>query len=173
MESIGKDKHFLGWAIMSVVLDHAGKDGPIIEDGPMQRDLDKATVKMLYDMGGKDEAKTLLRHEPQHALVFGATRDIVDITSLCKNLDGPFRHVVWKNGATAHQIIRYAGQHRTAALQMVWKGAIDELKRIEKRLIKGAEKSEEKLKEQKAEIVARLHAEATWLVAFYDEGDNC
>jgi hypothetical protein len=150
------------------VLPHAGGKGPKIAPCPMQRDLVPSEVRKIWEIGGRDEAKLLLRFETQHALIHGVSGKSLDHGTLVKDLAGPFQEVVWLEGANDTTGYIYAGQHRTAALELVLKATLAELAKVNKKL--GSDKENPGLLTKKRNLVKILQDKGTWLIAYYDTG---
>ena len=136
---------------------------------PLQRALVPSEVRKIWELGGRDEAKHLLRFEVKHALIHGISGSIVHKASLTKDTAGPFKHVKWLTGAKNSEGVEYAGQHRTAALKMVLKASIKELDKITKELVN--DKENQDLVEKQMNLIKVLRERGCWLVAYYDLGE--
>jgi hypothetical protein len=167
---IKEDVHFLGYGIACVVLPHSGGMGPEILPGPMQRDLVLSEVRNLWVLGGRDEAKKLLRFDPKHALIHGVSGKLLDQSSLNKDRAGPFKAVAWMREAPQSKAYVYAGQHRTAALEMALKPTLQELEEVQKKLINDQDNQD--LIDKQRSLIKILKEKGTWLVEYYDTGGS-
>ncbi|KAF7336584.1 hypothetical protein MSAN_02290600 [Mycena sanguinolenta] len=150
----------LGYAILAIPTD-VFPDQPKLVLGPLQRDVNRAQVNRLVELG----LGGLQRESVQHALAVSADPDLIDGASLTKSAAGPFRPVAFKAGAEEATMLLQAGQHRRRALSALFRNQIDlflTLSEIEC----GGDDLERKL----ADVTAYLRKHATWLVAFYDRG---
>jgi hypothetical protein len=160
----------LGFGIACVVLPFAGGKGPRIVPSPTQRELVPSEVRKIYDLGGRDKANKLLRFEPKHALTHGISPLAIDTASLVNDPAGPFKPVVWMDGARDSTAVEYAGQHRTAALELVLKATLEEYEKVCKRLVN--DQNNQTLINKKEDLLAILREKGCWLVAYYNKGES-
>jgi hypothetical protein len=160
----------LGYGIACVVVPFAGGKGPKMVPSPTQRELVPSEVRKIYDLGGRDKANKLLRFEPKHALTHGISPLAVDTASLVNSPAGPFKSVVWMDGARDSTAVEYAGQHRTAALELVLKATLEEYEKVCKRLVN--EQHSQTLINKKEDLLAILREKGCWLVAYYNKGET-
>lgn len=152
-----------------VVLPFAGGLGPKTVSPPVQRELIQSEVRKIFDLGGREKANNLLRLDSKHALIHGISKNSIDLTSLVKDPAGPFKPVIWKDGAKQTEAVEYAGQHRTAALQLVLKATLEEYVKVCKKLVN--DQGNQTLITKKSDLLAILRDKGCWLIAYYDKGE--
>lgn len=105
-----------------------------------------------------------MRHLPKHALIHVVDPSFIDPSCLNKETVDTYQTVQWTEHAAAGDIKEYAGQHRTAALKATAADLFNQLKIVEKKLVK--KPAEPNWLAEKASILEELK-EQTWLVAYY------
>ncbi|KAJ6574059.1 hypothetical protein B0H19DRAFT_1063069 [Mycena capillaripes] len=160
------NQFFIGWGICPIVVPRLGGNGPTVVPGPLQRPKQPKAMEQLRQIAGED-GSGLLRLDPSHSLTFGVNPKLLDLTTLSKDLNGPFLQVKWQEAAFDTEITMYAGLHRTEFLkEELLKDTYGEYKRVNKLLIKNPNNLKHLQKVR--ELEKTLNEKGLWLCGFYD-----
>ncbi|KIL56725.1 hypothetical protein M378DRAFT_16822 [Amanita muscaria Koide BX008] len=157
-------QHFLGRAMVCVVLPNLGGSGPTMKGLPLQRPVDQVNVRRLADMGGAN-AIGLHRTESANELAVGINPDFLDLASLTKAQAGPFPDVAFAEDVTDRHCTLFAGQHRIEAVKLILGETLKELEKVQKKVLTRPVDSS---LEAQGRLVGKLKEHGRWLVAFYN-----
>lgn len=158
------NQYFLGYAFASVLLPFLGGNGPTIEMGPLQRQIQPEAINRLVGIAGQ-AGEGLFRHDPAHALTFVIEPEAVDLESLTGQHTGPFKDVLWRPEyeGVAKQ---YGGLHRIAVLRRFFKDTLVEYKKANAKAAKYPTQKE--YRDDANSLECTLNEKGKWLIAFYD-----
>lgn len=160
--------HFIGFGLMSVVLDKDGGPGPRLKQAPYLRPESKSRINTLLQAFGTN-LSSLANKDPDNAIRIGISRKYIDPSSLVLDLTKPFQHVKWTPEAQQAIAIRLAGLHRCLALQSFFSQTLSELEAAQD-FESNAEVDHARNKKEINRLRDLLLNEGSWLVAFYDIG---
>lgn len=113
-ENPAKDFH-LGYALINVVQDCDGGDGPELVAHPAQRVISESQVQKLVAVNLVGAGLETKNHK--RALIVGVRPETFDSGSIATSVNDELPRIEWNAKAAGTNMVRYAGTHRQAALK--------------------------------------------------------
>ena len=181
-----KKAALLGYGIMSFAdLNDMGRGLEIELKNFNCRTPTTAQINALIAAVGGDpkdlskEPKHLNRFSPDHAMFMVLKPAYLDITTLCKDPFSPeFQQVRWKGEArsstTADLAYLVNGNTRRELCLRFGEDAISKLNAIKKKITDSKENDAayQQLIKQRAEAMVQVRRKTSWIVAFFDQGED-
>lgn len=162
----------MGLALLNVVDDNDGGEGPNLEHTKYQRPLSKKQLRNLEIIAQEDGSGLLTQHF-ENAIYVAVEPALLDSASLTTSIYGPFKRVAWQPHAKSTSMILLAGAHRrqtsinlTAPHRKAITVAQKQIQRLNASRSSGRQVE---LQQNIQKLQEAVESKSVWLTVFYDQ----